>query len=441
MRRRAQDEEDGGDLLEENEERTAFLNNGHHGTTTTNGRHRRHPHNDAATDDSVDSTSSMHNYGDVLEADEEEKKASHGHRLCWSFRVVVILSMLCVVTIATLLVMLPSSSSSSSDTSSRTKHNVGYYGRSQARGGDGYGPPVRYSCPAVVAPALNDNNESFEREYAQETRNMTTNITEFAKALRDTKFDGWGRSYETVKAGMYHFKSKYYHPYLKNGSSIYESACGIGLNLYMTLEILQERGVQDLVVYGNEYVPESANKADWVLSNIAPGNAKVGSICPGDSSNLSVVPSQSMDLVYSGYVTPVMDPLQLGTANEDYTEYKAMCRMVKYTGTENAGAVSGGYDWMGVKLNEIVQAEQERWYGNWVAEMTRIAKPGAPVLVEQVSPAYCTKLSDWGGVDQEYWNRTATLNTYHWNVDPSSIKIEMDTIFKKRYHVFMLKNK
>jgi hypothetical protein len=448
IRRRPHDDEEESQGGVDDEERVSFLGGKSRPTTTStfkisststnttctaansNSNNDTSFSSSSTASDDLSSSTAMIDYGDVLNADEEERKASHGHRLCWSFRVFVSLSMLCVVTIAGFLLMLPPSSSSSSYNKEKLHNDI------NNNNSDGR---VKYECPTTVSEAVNDAEESFEEEYTSVTRQITNNITEFKERFRTEEFDGWGRSYEEVKRKSYPFKSKYFPRHLENGSSIYESACGIGLNLLMTLEILEEYGITDLVVYGNEYVPESADKANWILSDIGtPGNAQLGKICPGDSSNLSFVPSNSMDLVYTGYITPVMDPLHLGTNNHDYKEYTSLCQMVKFKGTQEEGLMTGGYDWMGIKLNDIVQLEQERWYGNWVAEMTRIAKPGSPILIEQVSPSYCTKRSDWGGVDREYWNRTATENTYGWNVDPSSIEIVDDLIFKQRYHVSMM---
>mmetsp|Transcript_29986 Transcript_29986/g.72753 ORF Transcript_29986/g.72753 Transcript_29986/m.72753 type:complete len:442 (-) Transcript_29986:1459-2784(-) len=431
--RRPYDEETGisgtGD-----EERVSFLgyiiDSATTSTATMSSRNRK-KRNDASTtvvdDDSDDSsTTETLDYMDVLHADDEERKASHGERVCWSFRVVLSLSMLCVSTIAILLHLVPSTSLSQSTSSSSQKRNYDDDDNNNSNG------QIHYECPASVGPTAGDSEENFEKDYTSVTRQITTNITEFKETFRTTEYDGWGRSFDTVKEKSYDFKSKYFPMHLKNGSSIYESACGIGLNLLMTLEILEEYGITDIVMFGNEYVAESADKANWILSEIGPpGNGQVGKICPGDSTNLSFVPSNTMDLVYTGYITPVIDPLHLDVGNDDYDEYKSICNMVK-------NKTGGDNDWMGVKLNEYVQVEQERWYGQWVGEMTRIAKPGSPILIEQVSPSYCTKTSDWGGVDREYWNRTATLNTYGWNVDSSSIEIVDDQIFRKRYNVFMM---
>lgn len=419
------------------EERVSFLRKSDDSATTStstmssrnNRRKRTHASAVSVLDDDSDesSTTEALDYIDVLDADEEERKASHGERVCWSFRVVSSLLMLCVSTITILLHMIPSTSLSQPSLSLSPKQN--YYD-----GGDGNGP-IQYECPVSVGPTAGDSKENFEKDYTSVTRQITTNITEFKETFRSREFDGWGRSYDTVKEKSYGFKSKYFPTHLTNGSNLYESACGIGLNLLMSLEILEEYGISDIVMFGNEYVAESADKANWILSEIGPpGNGQVGKICQGDSTNLSFVPSNTMDLVYTGYITPVIDPLHLEVGNDDYNEYKSICDMVK-------NKTGGDNDWMGIKLNQYVQDEQERWYGQWVGEMTRIAKPGAPILVEQVSPSYCTKTADWGGVDREYWNRTATLNTYGWNVDPSSIEIVDDQIFRKRYNVFMTTRK
>jgi hypothetical protein len=96
--------------------------------------------------------------------------------------------------------------------------------------------------------------------------------------------------------------------------------------------------------------------------------------------------------------------------------------------------------WAEGTLNRIAQQRQNDWYGTWVGEMARIAKPGVPVIVEHVSHPYCDAAFDWGGVQKQWWHDAATNNTYGWNVDPTSLVIEDDTLFKQRYHVFMLKH-
>jgi hypothetical protein len=46
---------------------------------------------------------------------------------------------------------------------------------------------------------------------------------------------------------------------------------------------------------------------------------------------------------------------------------------------------------------------------------------------------------DWGGVSKDWFRDSAARNTYSWNVKPESLIFEDDTIFRERYHVFMLK--
>ena len=101
--------------------------------------------------------------------------------------------------------------------------------------------------------------------------------------------------------------------------------------------------------------------------------------------------------------------------------------------------VCQGDSWKDKKLAEVAQQRQNDWFGAWVGEMVRIAKPGAPVIVEQVSYPFCKAFFDWGGVNQEFWTGYA-IDKYGWDVDPSSIEFEDDRLFRKRYHVFMRKN-
>jgi hypothetical protein len=385
-----------------------------------------HDSHSMGTDD-VNTTSNSGSSCSVIEIleDDEEATATHGRRLCWSFRVVLVLSALCGAAVVSIVWLVPAAD----DAATRVAiHTAGHSSSFK----DGHILPVDFDCPAGPAAATIDTDDP-EYEYAVSSSRITTNVTEFLETFRDENFDSWGRSYETIKEGLLEFKSTYYPPYLRNGSTIYESACGIGLNLYMTLEIMRDvANLTHLIVYGNEYVPESAEKANWVLDEIMPPGGAKGVVCAADSTNLSHVPSNAFDLVYTGYVTPLLDPLTLHP-EPDYARYNQICD------TLDDAKVPTNSDWMGEKLNEIIQQRQEDWYGTWVGEMARIAKPGGPVIVEQVSPSYCSARRDWGGVDRDYWARHAKANTYRWNVDPASIEIVKDKIFKARYNVFMLK--
>ena len=312
---------------------------------------------------------------------------------------------------------------------------------------------IRFSCPSLDY-AVNTQGENFEEYYTSVTREITDNKTEFLSTFRTAEFDGWGKSYTKIKKGSKPFKEKYYPKYLKEGSHLYESACGIGLNLYMTLEIV--RPITGITVYGNEYVPESAEKARRVVlaDGVIPAGNRQGTICAGDSTNLTHVPSGAFDLVYTGYLTPNMDTLGLHPEDpefDDWGAYDDLCDAYRrYQNNIGSGNDNNSKtrkkdrlrknDWMGNYLWNVMVERQRDWYGRWVSEMARIAKPGVPVIVEQVSIPYCLNQYDWGGVVKEWWHEAAEKNTYGWNVDPDSIEMMDDTIHEHRYHVFMLKN-
>jgi hypothetical protein len=50
----------------------------------------------------------------------------------------------------------------------------------------------------------------------------------------------------------------------------------------------------------------------------------------------------------------------------------------------------------------------------------------------------CEAKFDWGGVAPTFWKDA--IKRYNWDVNSSSIETAADTIFRKRYHVFMRKN-
>jgi hypothetical protein len=76
--------------------------------------------------------------------------------------------------------------------------------------------------------------------------------------------------------------------------------------------------------------------------------------------------------------------------------------------------------------------------------MIRIAKPGAPVIVEQVQEPFCKpprkSFPGEGGVAKTWW--LGAIEKYQWDVDPQSIVITDDPIKDLdniRYNIFMLK--
>lgn len=282
---------------------------------------------------------------------------------------------------------------------------------------------INYKCPATYGNSKMDDALVDER-YNKESQLILDDYEGFLKHFKNKQFDQWGKSYREVKKLMYHWKETRYKG-VPSGGHIYESACGIGLNLYMTLEILAEaHSITDITVYGNDYAVNSVEVARKILTG-APGDSRRGRICPADSSDLSHVPESVFDLVFTGYIAPLVDPLELGLSQpqDAAAAYFALC---------DSDAASDV-----VKRNEA-QQKQEDWFASWVSNMVRIAKPGAPVIIEQVSYPLCDARFDWGGVDREWWY--VAIDKYHWDVQPKRVDIVTDAIHKKRYHVRLEKN-
>jgi hypothetical protein len=169
-------------------------------------------------------------------------------------------------------------------------------------------PAPLFTCPLEKHAKLPENVQHLEQFYVDdfeyEKGGKRLNLTEFVSGdFRTSVYDHWGHTYDETKANLLDWKVHYFAPYLADGSSIFESACGIGLNLYLTLELLQEEaGIEHVVVYGNAYVEASTKTANQLFDRLPPAHAPKGRLCTGDSTDLSYIPSDSFDLVYTGYI-------------------------------------------------------------------------------------------------------------------------------------------
>eukprot|EP00592_Proboscia_alata_P004759 CAMPEP_0194379492 /NCGR_PEP_ID=MMETSP0174-20130528/40073_1 /TAXON_ID=216777 /ORGANISM="Proboscia alata, Strain PI-D3" /LENGTH=304 /DNA_ID=CAMNT_0039162265 /DNA_START=120 /DNA_END=1034 /DNA_ORIENTATION=+ len=161
----------------------------------------------------------------------------------------------------------------------------------------------------------NDKADAFDfYDRNDNNKNETSSIINLTQVLYQS-FDGWNRNYFVSKEQMLTWKLSTFGRHLKSGDIIYESACGIGLNLLMTLDLLDENlGITNLTVYGNDYLEESVNTANKILEAAISSpdqriierlGSKKGSICWGDSTNLEFVPSDAFDLVFTGYIDPL----------------------------------------------------------------------------------------------------------------------------------------
>eukprot|EP00555_Chaetoceros_dichaeta_P001798 CAMPEP_0198277732 /NCGR_PEP_ID=MMETSP1447-20131203/66007_1 /TAXON_ID=420782 /ORGANISM="Chaetoceros dichaeta, Strain CCMP1751" /LENGTH=444 /DNA_ID=CAMNT_0043972775 /DNA_START=53 /DNA_END=1387 /DNA_ORIENTATION=+ len=419
------------------------------------------------------------------------------------------------------------------------------------------GKDLLFTCP--VGPksiAANENEASgLIADFYNKTNgegNSKANRT--VEELTNTVYDGWTKTFKENKKLFYDWKAEQFST-LQSGDVIYESACGEGFNLAMTLQIMKEAGkIENVSVYGNDYIDKSVEVGHYVLEKLAPSGTKIGSLCQGDSSNLHFVPSDSFDLAYTGYIDPIDDPYHLFNTDDDTAEAKndlcdaknengdwAKAKLVDIdqaaqeewyakwnlamtlqimkeagkienisvygndyieksvevghhvleqlapTGTKIGALCQGdssnlyfvpsnsfdlaytgyieaitdpynifdtddGYsasdlckakiengDWAKAKLVDIDQAAQEEWYAKWVSELVRIVKPGKPVIIENVARPLCDDVNDWGGVSKKWWK--LAVSKYKWDIDVDSIITkELSPGREHRYHVSMRKN-
>jgi len=168
----------------------------------------------------------------------------------------------------------------------------------------------------------------------------------------------------------------------------------------MTVEILyEELGIDNLNVYGIEYVQTSVDNANAILDsalsttssnpstkssniNTTTGGAKLASpICKGDATDLFFVPSNSFDLVFTGYIDPIVDPLQLYKELGRKMKASDLCSATNTTSTHSNSNKETKNEWARIKLKKLDQRAQEDWYASWISEMIRIAKRGKPIII------------------------------------------------------------
>jgi hypothetical protein len=286
-------------------------------------------------------------------------------------------------------------------------------------------------------------------------RQSGSKIWEF---IQGSTVDEWSRTYQQAREDLYDWKKQEFAPHLKNGSSIFESSCNIGRNLALTLDIVQEVSglVSNIIVYGSDPALDSAVVAQVLFRETNLFNGQLGRICPRvDSTNLSKIPSDAFDLVYTSYISPIKDPLKFGGDHSPSSttaqvmdqaveqRYSVLCgNAAKYNNADNVSS-SNNDD---IEKDHIPQQRahndvekmqriQEDWYGGWVSEMVRIARPGAPVLVEEVTLPLCKDFDGHGGVSREFWEQA--IDKYSWNIEMGSMRF-VDSR-EARYHVVMRK--
>ena len=73
-------------------------------------------------------------------------------------------------------------------------------------------------------------------------------------------------------------------------------------------------------------------------------------------------------------------------------------------------------------------------------ELIRIAKNGAPILIESIPLTLCShSINHVSGVPKSFWEKG--VNTYGWDIDKETIEFyDMQFFGDFRYNVFMKKN-
>jgi ubiquinone/menaquinone biosynthesis C-methylase UbiE len=98
-------------------------------------------------------------------------------------------------------------------------------------------------------------------------------------------------------------------PYDKSGDHIYESGCGSGLGMLMTLELLRERNITNVTVHGNDYNSQMVSMVNRTVSRLARRyNGIAGKIRQAASINLSHVPDNTFDFVYTTSTSEIHNP-------------------------------------------------------------------------------------------------------------------------------------
>ena len=283
-------------------------------------------------------------------------------------------------------------------------------------------PLLQFKCPAPLK-----KNDKFAQSMSPPSSVMSNKDRDaWMRTFRDVPYDKWGNTYSKIKWAMSDWKSFRFAPYLRSNSSIYNAGMGVGLDALMTLELLREKkGLSGLTVYGSDIEQKNIAVAKSVLSRfLGPVGGKYGTLCTADSTLLhEFLMEDSFDLVFAGRIPPLANPLQFsGDKAEVERKYNELC------------SVSPSKE-QAKQLKES-QAKQDEWYKAWVVEMIRIAKPGAPIIVEQVSLPLCQNMYDKGGVSPSFWNSTSAITTKvkYFPISTSPYKLQ-----QQRYHVFMVK--
>ena len=350
----------------------------------------------------------------------------------------------------------------------------------------------QYSCPIIIGSnnnnrdnvGIDEGEQAFNRRFANriDIQMIQQDMATFLDTFRDRNIAdymniGWKNNnytnvtYHTLKEQMTAWRTLKYIPSLKKtGANILELNCGLGLNLFMTYEIIQQSqqpkdNIRDVHLYGTTTSTTTSTTADESIGTAVTANAlldtilqkeanfvgggKRGIICPTvlrtnrqnrmydhntyDAPDLSFIPDNSFDLVYTSDIPLARDIWDTDLmSNQEFVN-----RQVDLCRTKDT-------DWKSSSLYQVSQEQQESIYGRQVAEMIRITKPGNVIAIEHVPMPFCDLVhrnaaasapyhSDafyyysGVGLDPSFWTNSDTHARYQWNdLDVTSIDILMD---------------
>mmetsp|Transcript_14687 Transcript_14687/g.21721 ORF Transcript_14687/g.21721 Transcript_14687/m.21721 type:complete len:346 (-) Transcript_14687:446-1483(-) len=197
---------------------------------------------------------------------------------------------------------------------------------------------------------------------------------------------------------------------IRPGDRVFDSAVGSGWLIRGLVELNEQQQQDDDGIdenedwdnsvewFGNDILPDALNLARRDISN--------GQFVLADSANLTWAPANTFDSAICGYIEPSPDAL-----------------------------VAAGYEPTAV----------QEWFGNWVAQMARLVRPGGHVCIGAVQTPLALGPTHREQLRKEWWKKAARGDVYGWDVNPESVVIRPLTskLLKKewdqRYCVRMTK--
>lgn len=215
------------------------------------------------------------------------------------------------------------------------------------------------------------------------------------------------------------------------------SSSTLGSGLFLTLLLLEEMQAQrpnptQFWVSGHDQNPSplsfSSFRDDKGMNKLP--NVHLGVFCGVKESplmNLSYIPQEMFDVVYSDHIPSLSNPLDFVEPSEAlFAKYLGLC-------------TSDEQDAQGKPLREVALEKQEALLARWLGDLVRVLRPGGLVIVENIAVPLCESSKPEIGVHQEWWSAFILKNAHQLSMDPATTTLEEDHLRNWRYHVVMRK--